>query len=77
MVDVSRELLLNVLKEIQRDISEMKTNYQEVRQELIAIRGHTTASQADIANLYAGQAKIEVHIEEIRKRLSVLVEPAE
>ena len=71
MAEVSNELMFEVLKWLQNNQMNLQESLTEVKAELRAIRGHMVATQADIANLYAGQAKIELRLERIEKRLEL------
>ena len=65
MAEVTNELLLEVLKTLQKDIVDLKSSVQEIKSELHAIRGHILAIQTDIANLYIGQADVKASLERI------------
>jgi chromosome segregation ATPase len=77
MAELNTELLFEILRNIQSRISNIEDSVREVRQELISIRGHLTAVQADVNNLYAGQAKIEMRLMRIEKAINLVTEPAE
>ena len=71
MADGSNELMFEVLKWLQNNQFNMQETLTEVKNELRAIRGHMVATQTDVANLYSGQAKIELRLERIDKRLEL------
>ena len=71
MADVSNALMYKVLKWLQDNQINMQESLTEVKAELRAIGGPMVATQADIANLYTGQAKIELRLERIGKRLEL------
>lgn len=48
----------------------------EVRTELVAIRGHSAATQTDIANLYSGLGNVEMRLGRIERRLDLIDTPA-
>jgi len=77
MAQVTNELIYEVLKFIRNRITNIENGVREVRQELIAIRGHLNAVQTDIANLYSGQNKIESRLERIERRLNLVGDAAE
>lgn len=52
MVEVTNELIYEVLKKIQPDVSLVRTTQQSMSEELSAMRGHMVAMQKDIHNLY-------------------------
>ena len=71
MVEASDELMFEALKWLQNNQLNMHETMTGVKNELRAIRGHMVATQADVANLYSGQAKIELRLERIEKRLEL------
>ncbi|MEL6783126.1 MAG: hypothetical protein AAFO61_01730 [Pseudomonadota bacterium] len=77
MAEIDGKLLEALLQNLQRDMNILKDGQREIRQELLAIRGHVTAIQSDISNLYAGQAKTELQIEQLAKAVGMSQEPAE
>jgi len=52
MAHVTNELIYEVLKSVQSDISELKFGQQGIRQELSVMRGHLRPMQSDIHNIY-------------------------
>ena len=72
MGEVTNELIFEAIKWLQTNQVQLTENIAEVKTELRAIRGHVSATQLDIGNLYAGQAKIELRIEHIEKRLELV-----
>lgn len=52
MVEVTNELIYEVLKKLQEDVARIQTDLKSVREELGALRGHQLAMQKDIHNLY-------------------------
>ena len=74
MADVTNELLYEVLKSVQTRLANIEDSISEVKTELRAIRGHMVAMETDIANLYAGQAKIELRLGRIERRLELVDE---
>jgi chromosome segregation ATPase len=77
MAEVTNKLIYEVLKDMQRRITNIEDSIREVLQELLAVRAHMTAMLSDIANLYAGQAKIETRLDRIERRLDMVGQPAE
>ncbi len=67
MTKITNEMIYGVLKSIQERLTNLEDSQREVRQELVAIRGHLNAMQTDIANLYIGQSKIETRLERIER----------
>lgn len=59
MPEVTNGLIFEVLKNIQHDISFIKADVHEIKEEIHATRGHIIAIQTDISNLYKGQAELK------------------
>ena len=72
MAEVTNELLYEVLKQIQTRIGNLEDGQREIKSELQALRGHIVAMQQDISNLYAVQAKLELRLERIERRLELV-----
>ncbi len=72
MVEVTNELMFEVLKWLQTNQMQLAESIVEVKTELRAIRGHISAMQLDIGNLYSGQAKLELRLERIEQRLELV-----
>lgn len=71
MAEVTIELLYEVLKSVQARLGNLEDGQREIKGELQALRGHMLATQQDTSNLYAGQAKIELRLERIERRLEL------
>ena len=77
MAEVTNQLIFDVLRSMQSDLSQLKEGQREIRQELIAIRGHITAMQADISNIYSVQARLELRLDRVERSIGFIGEPAE
>ena len=75
MAEVTNELIFEALKKIQADTAALRFSNQEIRTELVAIRGHLLAMQQDIHNIYGRLDSHEARLERIERRLE-LIEPA-
>lgn len=53
MAEVSADLVFELLKRTQSDISNLKEGQRELRQDVIPVRGQLHAMQGDINNLRA------------------------
>ncbi|MCA1455433.1 hypothetical protein I6F35_19800 [Bradyrhizobium sp. BRP22] len=71
MAEVSNELLFEILKVLQRDLSETKSSINEVKTELNAIRGHMISLQQDIHNVYGILGRYDVRLGRIESRLEL------
>jgi DNA anti-recombination protein RmuC len=69
MADVTNELLYEVLKPVQRDLSEVKSSVGEIKLELNAVRGHLVSMQQDVHNIYGVLTRHETCLDRIEHRL--------
>ena len=71
MVEVTKELLNEVLKGVQASIRKLEDGLGELKQELIAIRGTMVSMQQDINNIYGILARHELRLDRIERRLEL------
>jgi len=71
MAEVTNELIYEVLKKMQDRLSGIEHSVQEVRTEIVALRGHMIAVQQDVANIYGRMAGVEVRLDRIDRRLEL------
>lgn len=71
MVEVSNELLLDVLRKMQARLADLKSGQQEIKTEIQALRGHQLAIQQDTHNLYATVTDVRARIDRIEGRLNL------
>jgi chromosome segregation ATPase len=76
MAEVSSDLMLEILKALQRDSGEVKANISDIKAELNAIRGHLISLQQDVHNMYGIMGRHDVHLERIERRLELNDAPA-
>jgi hypothetical protein len=76
MAEASSDLMLEILKALQRDSIDLKSNTGEIKAELIAIRGHLISLEQDIHNIYGVLGRHDVHLERIERRLELNDAPA-
>jgi hypothetical protein len=76
MAEVSSDLILEILKGLQRDLAEVKGGIGELKTELSAVRGHLISMQQDIHNIYAVMGRHEVRLDRIDARLDLSTAPA-
>ena len=74
MAEVANELMYEVLKQIQNDLSAVKSTTQEIKAELTAVRMHQFAIQQDIHNIYGMLGRHDERLDRIERRLE-LTEP--
>jgi chromosome segregation ATPase len=76
MAEVSSDLMLEILKALQQDSGEVKSNIGDIKAELNAIRGHLISLQQDVHNVYGIMGRHDVHLERIERRLELNDAPA-
>jgi hypothetical protein len=76
MAEASSDLMLEILKALQRDSGEVKSNIGDIKAELNAIRGHLISMQQDVHNVYGILGRHDVHLERIERRLELNDAPA-
>ena len=76
MAEVSSDLILEILKALQRDSGEVKSSVSDIKTELNAIRGHLISMQQDVHNVYGILGRHDLHLERIERRLELNDAPA-
>jgi len=71
MVEITNELMYEVLRSIQRVLSDVKNGVSEIKLELNAIRGHMISMQQDVHNIYGVLARHEIRLEQIERRFEL------
>ena len=71
MVEITNELIYEILKKIQDDIAPIQADVRTLREEVMAIRGHQLAMQKDIHNLYNLTHNTNRRPDRIERRLGV------
>lgn len=77
MPEVTNDLVYELLKLMNHDLSELRQDVSEVKRELNVIRGHMVGIQSDIHNIYGVLARHDERLERIERRLELreLAEP--
>jgi len=75
MAEVSNDLIYEVLKSLQTHARSVDFKLDEIKSELAAMRGHMTATQQDVANIYTTLTRQDQRLDRIERRLD-LAEPA-
>lgn len=77
MAEVTNDLMYELLKRMNHDLSELRQDVSEVKRELNVIRGHMVGIQSDIHNIYGVLARHDERLERIEHRLELreLAEP--
>lgn len=76
MAEISADLIYEVLKAMQRDMSLIKGDIGEVKASLNALRGHQVSMQQDVNNIYGMLARYDDRLERIERRLELHDAPA-
>lgn len=71
MVEVTQDLIYEVLRNIQGDVSNLKGNVRELRQDNVSIRNHLHLLQGDVNNLHGTVGQIVDRLERIENRLDL------
>jgi septal ring factor EnvC (AmiA/AmiB activator) len=75
MAEASNDLIYEVLKSLQNEVSQVRQEVREVKAELQALRSHMAASQQDVANIYTTLVRQDHRLDRIERRLE-LTQPA-
>jgi len=71
MAEVTNELIYEVLKQIQSDVSGLKEGLRENTAALNALRTYVIAQHQDIQNIYGILARHDGRLERIERRLEL------
>lgn len=71
MVEVSNELIFEVLKQVQQRIDRIDHKIDEIKSELNALRGHQISMQQDLQNVYGILGRSDVRLDHIERRLEL------
>ncbi|MCF3639739.1 hypothetical protein LXM94_07120 [Rhizobium sp. TRM95111] len=71
MADVSQELMYELLKRIQSDISLLKDGQGDMRQDMVSLRNHVHVMQGDVNNLQSSMAQVLTRLDRIENRLEL------
>lgn len=71
MADITNELMYELLKRIQGDISGLKEGQRDLRQEMSSLRGQFHLLQGDFNNLRSTVGHMEIRLERIENRLEL------
>ena len=71
MVDVSLDLVLEVVNSLQERVIKTDAKMDELRGEMQAFRGHMISLQQDVHNIYGILARYETRFDRIERRLEL------
>lgn len=68
---VTNELMYELLKRMQNDISVLKEGQKELRSEMSNLRNHLYVLQGDVNHLYTSLEKVHLRLDRIENRLEL------
>lgn len=71
MVDISNELIYEVLKSVQSRLGNVEDGQREIRNELKSMRMQLQAVQVDTGNIYDTLAVIDNRLSRVERRLDL------
>jgi tetrahydromethanopterin S-methyltransferase subunit G len=77
MVEVSNELIFEVLKQVQQRLDRVDHKIDEIKSELNALRGHQISMQQDLQNVYGILGRSDMRLDHIERRLELNEVPAQ
>ncbi len=75
MIEITNELIYEVLKTVQRDGAVVRTDVSDLKHQMTSVRGHLFAIEQDVGNIYNRLGHLEDRVERVEVRLG-LVDPA-
>jgi chromosome segregation ATPase len=69
MVDISSELIYEVLKSVQSRLGNIEEGQREIRNELKSMRMQLQAVQVDTGNIYETLSAIDIRMSRVERRL--------
>ena len=74
MIGATNDLIYDVLKAVQRDLSFVRMDVSDLKQQMNSVRGHLLAIEQDVGNIYSLLGHLEDRVERVEIRLG-LVDP--
>ncbi|QUS40838.1 hypothetical protein RPMA_19830 [Tardiphaga alba] len=71
MAEISADLVYEVLKAVQNDISQIKHEMRDANGATNAMRGHQISMQQDVHNIYSILTRYDARLERIERRLEL------
>jgi hypothetical protein len=72
MAEVTNELMFEVLKQVQSDVTGIKETLPETNASLNAVRIHMVGLQQDISNIYTALTRHDARLDRIERRLNIV-----
>ncbi|MDP9591149.1 UNVERIFIED_ORG: DNA anti-recombination protein RmuC [Shinella zoogloeoides] len=71
MTDISQELMFELVKRIQSDLTTFKDGQRDMRQDIVSLRNHMHVMQGDVNNLHSSMAQVLTRLDRIENRLEL------
>ncbi len=71
MADVTNELMYELMKRVQADISDIKLGQRELKSEVNAMRGAMISLHQDMHNIHTALARHDLRLDRIETRLEL------
>ncbi|WLS08223.1 hypothetical protein Q9314_00100 [Shinella sumterensis] len=71
MTDISQELVFELMKRIQSDLTTFKDGQRDMRQDIVSLRNHMHVMQGDVNNLHSSMAQVLTRLDRIENRLEL------
>lgn len=71
MADVTNELMYELMKRVQADISDIKIGQRDLKAEVNAMRGAMISLHQDINNIHTALARHDLRLDRIETRLEL------
>ncbi len=71
MTDISQELMFELMKRIQSDLTTLKDGQRDMRQDIVSLRNHMHVMQGDVNNLHSSMAQVLTRLDRIENRLEL------
>jgi DNA anti-recombination protein RmuC len=71
VTDISQELMFELMKRIQSDLTTLKDGQRDMRQDIVSLRNHMHVMQGDVNNLHSSMAQVLTRLDRIENRLEL------
>ncbi|WLS02419.1 hypothetical protein [Shinella oryzae] len=71
MTDISQELMFELMKRIQSDLTTLKDGQRDMQQDIVSLRNHMHVMQGDVNNLHSSMAQVLTRLDRIENRLEL------
>jgi len=71
MAEISNELIYEVLKKVQADVADIKTDLRSLQTQVIAVQGQVGGLQTQVASIASDLLQTKERVERIERRLDL------